>query len=107
MIDKNGLLEYSKIVSITNKDNHSISIPFIYLSAQNNTVSVIVNSAKTQAANLSITDISGRTFLNTGIHLQKGDNTIIKNIPAIAKGIYSIKLFTAEETIVRNTFSQN
>ncbi len=107
MIDKNGLLEYSKIVSITNKDNHSISIPFIYLSAQNNTVSVIVNSAKTQSANLSIIDVNGRIVLNTNIQLQKGNNTISKNIPHLAKGIYYLRLFTDEETIVKNIFNKD
>ena len=107
MVDKSAATEYSKIVSITNKDNQSIGISFIYLSARNNTVSVIVNSSKTQTANLSIIDISGRTVLNTGVQLQKGNNTINKNIPPIAKGIYYVKLFTNEETIVKNTFSQH
>ena len=107
MIDKYGRLEYSKIVSIINKQNHSLGITYIDLSSQTNTASVNINSTKTQTANLSIIDISGRTVLNTLILLQKGDNTIRKNIPALAKGIYYVKLSTADETVVHNTLSRN
>ena len=107
MVDKGGVTEYSKIVSITNKDNHSIGIIYIDLSARNNTASIIISSAKSQTANISIIDINGRTVLNTAIQLQKGNNTINKNIPVIAKGIYYVKLFTNEDTVVKNTLSRD
>ncbi len=107
MIDKDGSSAYSKIVSITNKINHSIDIKHIDLFARSNTMSLIINSTKTQTANLSIIDVSGRTILNTQIFLQNGNNVISKNIPSITKGIYYVKLFTPEETVLRNTFTPN
>lgn len=107
MVDKNGGLEYSKIVSITNKENHSIDISFINLSTRNGTVSAIVSSPKSQSANLSIIDVSGRVILNTSLQLSKGNNMINRNIPAITKGIYYVEVFTNEETVVKNTLSQN
>lgn len=106
MVDKDGTFEYSKIVSITNKDNHSIAINYIELSAANNTASVIINSTKAQTANLSIIDVSGRTVLNTGIQLQKGNNTINKTV-SLSGGIYYIRLFTTDETVVKNTMTRN
>jgi hypothetical protein len=107
MVDKDATFEYSKIVSITNKDNHSIGINYIDLSAASNKASVIISSTKMQTANLSIIDINGRTILNTAIQLQKGNNTVNRNIPPIAKGIYYIKLFTVDEIVVKNILSRN
>lgn len=107
MVDKDGSLEYSKIVSLTNKVSHSLAITQVNLSASSNTAMVIISSTKTQTANLSIFDVSGRVILNSQISLQNGNNTITKNLPAITRGIYYVKLFTAEETVVKNSFTQN
>jgi len=105
MVDKDATFEYSKIISITNKDNHSVSIIQTELSARANTVSVIVSSTKMQTANLSIIDISGRTVFNIGIQLQNGNNIINKTVPNLSGGIYYIKLLTTNETVVKNTIS--
>ena len=107
MIDKDGALEYSKIVSISNKKNNSLRIIYIDLSSGTNTASIIINSTKTQAASLSIIDVTGRVLLNAEIKLQKGNNTITKSHPAISKGIYYVRIFTPEETVVHNTVSRN
>jgi len=107
MIDRNSKLEYSKIVSITNKINHSLSINHIELSTSANMVSVIVNSSKMQPANLSIFDIEGRHILNAPIQLQKGNNTINKIIPLLAGGLYYAKIITADEIAIRNVISRN
>jgi hypothetical protein len=107
MVDKDGSLEYSKIVSLTNKISHSLAITQVNLSASSNTAMVMISSTKTQTANLSIFDVSGRIILNSQISLQNGNNTITKNLPAITKGIYYVKLFTAEETVVKNSLTQN
>jgi len=107
MIDKDGAFEYSKIISISSKSDHSITLAKLYLSSANNTINLNINSTKTQTANLSVFDISGRTFLNSAILLQKGNNTIHKSTLTLSKGIYYVKLFTTDEIIVKNTFSGN
>lgn len=107
MVDKDASFEYSKIVSVINKEVNSLGIKYIDLSNSSNMATVIINSSKSQTANISIIDASGRAVLNSGIVLQKGNNTISKNIPAMANGIYYIKLVTADETVVKNTFSRN
>ncbi len=107
MTDKDGKFEYSKIVSITRKDDHAIGITYIVLSAGANTASLIINSTKAQTANLSIIDISGRSVLNTQVSLQIGNTTISKSTSVLTQGIYYVKLFTPEETVVKNTVSRN
>ena len=60
-----------------------------------------------QPPKLSIIDISGRLVLNSTIQLQKGNTTINKNIPAVASGIYFIRVSTSTENVVRKTISSN
>ena len=106
MIDKNGKSEFSKVISILNRENQSIAIKYAELSSANSNAFFIISSSKTQAANLTITDVSGRIILNTQLQLEKGDNTITKNIPAIAKGIYYLRLVTEDQMQVKNIFSR-
>ncbi len=108
MIDLDASFEYSKIVSIKNKTaDESFSIGRLNLSTGSNTATLVIRSKKTQTANLSILDASGRTFYNAPISLQVGDNTITKNLPLLSKGVYYVKVFTPEVTVVKNTFTQN
>lgn len=58
-----------------------------------------------QPANLSIIDATGRIILNTPVHLQAGTNNVIKNIPSISNGVYYVRLFTTDETVVNSTIS--
>ncbi len=107
MTDKDGKFEYSKIVSITRKEYHTIGITHIALSAGANTASLIISSSKAQTANLSIIDISGRSILNTQVSLQKGNTTISKSTSVLTQGIYYVKLYTPEEMVVKSTVSRN
>ncbi len=106
MIDKDGRYEYSKIVSITSKENQTIGITYIDLSSGTKTASIKINSTQSQAANIFIIDVSGKVVLNANLFLQKGMNTFTKSI-SLVTGIYYIKLFTKEETVVKNAFSRN
>ncbi|MEP7254216.1 MAG: T9SS type A sorting domain-containing protein [Ferruginibacter sp.] len=107
MIDIAGKPEYSKIVSITNKDNQGIGITNIDLSSGTGTASIRFYSSQMQTANLSIIDINGRIVLNSGITLQKGTTTFTRGIPFLLNGIYYVKLFTKDETVVKNAISRN
>jgi hypothetical protein len=107
MVDRDGSMEYSKIISINNKNSRSLLITYADLSAGSSMATIRVNSAKAQSANLAIIDVSGRVLLTTGVALQKGDNTINKAVPFISKGIYYIKIVTAEENITKNTLARD
>lgn len=103
MTNKDGSVEYSKIVAVSNKKNSTISITYFHLSSGSNSASLVVNSTKPQTANLSIIDLSGRVLLNYRVQLQPGNNTITTNIPFVPKGIYYVRVNTMNETAVRNT----
>ncbi|HMK03313.1 MAG TPA: T9SS type A sorting domain-containing protein [Ferruginibacter sp.] len=107
MVDKDASKEYSKIVSISNRENDALSITYIDLSSGSNTATIRVTSTQAQSANLSIIDVSGRTILNSSVILQQGSNTISKKIPSIPNGIYYVKLFTNNDVVVKNALSRN
>ncbi len=107
MVDRDGSLEYSKVVVIANTKSNMLRINYAAISGNAGTASVIINSTTAQPAKLSIIDISGRLVLNSTIQLQKGNTTINKNIPAVASGIYFIRVSTSTENVVRKTISSN
>ncbi|WP_462254352.1 right-handed parallel beta-helix repeat-containing protein [Ferruginibacter sp.] len=105
MIDKDNSKEYSGIVSILSKAGQALNIVAAQLSSGKNNVKLTINSTQNQKANLVVFDQSGKIILNEQIVLQKGLNIINKNTLPIAKGIYYLKLFTNEVTVVKNVFS--
>ena len=107
MIDRSGRSEYSKIVSITSKENLAIDITYVDLSTRTNTLSLKINSPQSLPADISIIDMNGRTVFNTEIQIQKGINSFTKNIPVLPGGIYYVRLFTTTETVVKRAFSKS
>jgi hypothetical protein len=105
MIDKDNSKEYSGTVSILSKSNQSLNIVTAQLSTGKKDITLKIASTQNQKANLSIFDQSGKIILNEQIILQKGFNIINKNTLVIAKGIYYLKLFNNEVTVVKNIFS--
>ena len=106
MTDLDGTYEYSKVVSVTNRKNQSIGFGYINMPAGSNSINITVSSTKAQSANLVIVDATGRTILTSPVQLQQGTATVNKNIPLPAAGVYYIRLFTAEENIVKSIVSQ-
>jgi hypothetical protein len=105
MVDIDNSKEYSKIASVSGKKYQSLSIAAAQLSASRNNIILTVASTKNQKANLVLFDANGRMLLNENIVLQKGLTTLDKNTALISKGIYYLKIFTPEETAVKNIFS--
>ena len=66
---------------------------------------VTVASSQNQKANLAMFDVNGKMFLNEPVQLQKGMTILNKNITGISRGIYYFKLYTSEESIVKNVFT--
>ncbi|HQW85363.1 MAG TPA: T9SS type A sorting domain-containing protein, partial [Ferruginibacter sp.] len=94
------------VVLLYNKFSGSMGFRYVEISRMGGNSTIIINSAKTQSANLAVIDASGRIILNTSITLQNGVNTIFKTLPAIANGLYYVKIVSAEETIVKSSIAQ-
>ncbi len=106
MTDLDGSFEYSRVVSVTNKMNQSINFGYINLPARSGFANITISSTKTQAASLVIVDATGRTIFTSSLQLQTGVNNLSKNTPPVSSGIYYIRLFTSDESIVKSIISQ-
>ena len=102
MVDKDNSKEYSNTVSVLNRAAQSLNIAAAQLSTGKNNMSLTVNSTQNQKANVMVFDQNGRMMLNEATILQKGGNIINKNISSISRGIYYVKLSTADEMAVKN-----
>ena len=107
MVDKDNSNEYSNIVAVTSKNNQSINIVTAQLSSGKTSIAITIASNKNQKVNIALFNANGSMLLNTPVLLQKGVNTINKNTPQLSAGIYYIKLFTADEKLVKNILSTN
>ena len=105
IIDKDNSKEYSSTVSILFKSNQSLNIVAAQLSTGKKSITLKVASTQNQKVNLIIVDQGGRIILNEAINIQKGMNTINKTTPTVSKGIYYLKLFTQDATVVKNVFT--
>lgn len=105
VVDLDGKMKYSKVISVEVKRASSFSIEKIGLSPQRNTLNIIVNSNKDQKMRATITDVSGRIYYTTSTQLLSGNTTISKNITGLSKGIYYLKLSTTEELITKPLFA--
>lgn len=107
MVNKEGVKTYSKIISINNKINSTLSITYLDVSAGQGKASVNIYSSKTQEADICVVDINGRIISQGRMLLQKGNNTFTMAVPVVQRGIYYIRVSTHEEAIVRGTISRD
>jgi hypothetical protein len=95
-VDKDQSNAYSNVVRIKSGANNDIAINNALLSSSNNNVVLMVNATKNERAVLHLFE---------AIMLQKGVNSIDKNVPLVSGGIYYIKLITDETTLVKNVLA--
>ncbi len=105
MVDIDDTKAYSKIATVSGKKYPSLSIAAAQLSTGKNNIMFTVASTKNQKASLMLFDANGRMVMTENIILQKGLTTLDKNTATVPKGIYYLKIFTADETAVKNVFS--
>jgi hypothetical protein len=105
MVDKDNIIDYSNVVSIFSKKVQSMTIANAQLSSAKSSLSFTVNATQNVKALLMVFDANGRSYLNTPVVLQPGLNRIDKNISAAAKGIYYVRLVTADEGLVKNVMA--
>jgi|GEM_PF-863860 len=105
MVDRDGTFTYSHIVSVEFK---TFDQSFILDNARMNGTSVKLNisSSKQQSLSIIAVDAAGRVVLKKQVQLRAGSNTVESNIPAANKGIYYIKMFTDEDSVIKTVLSE-
>lgn len=98
MIDRDGRFEYSVVRMINNNGSFYVNI---YPIPAKDKLNIQVQSSKTEKAEISITDISGKTLITNAVSLAAGVNNLIINVQSLAKGSYFFKVVTSEATEIR------
>ena len=105
MVDKDARAEYSKVISTSAKTGAPLEILNASLSSSKNNVKLLVNSSQSTQGNLTVINAGGIVLLTMPVTLQKGVNSIEKNIGTLPKAVYYVKLFTAQGQIVKTLFA--
>ncbi len=66
----------------------------VFINQENQLNASIFSESKTNAV-IAVFDLSGNELVNDKIELEKGNNTFVKHLPFLAKGVYVLRL-TAE-----------
>jgi uncharacterized delta-60 repeat protein len=93
MIDKDEKFEYSPIRIINNNGNIKVSI---YPVPVKGTLNLQMYSSKKEKAQITVTDILGKTIITTTISLEAGLNHTLINLQTLNKGAYFLKVVTSE-----------
>jgi len=92
MIDKDGNFEYSPMRIIT---RHSFYVNVYPLPAKGK-LNIQIKSSKTEKAEISITDVSGKILITNTLSITTGVNSSSINIQSLDKGAYFLKVITSE-----------
>jgi hypothetical protein len=94
MVDKDGAINYSAVVSVENIIPNLISI------APNPVMDILnvkIESSINAKAFFVIADVSGKTLLQKNVILTKGSNNITFNVQQFAKSVYMVKIINDNE----------
>jgi len=105
MVDRDNSKDYSNTVSVVNKKEQSLSIITASVASGKGNMAIAVASNQNQKATLALFDANGRLFFNDAVQLQKGITTINKTTAMLSAGVYYVRLTTADETAVKNIFT--
>ena len=105
MVDLNGRIDYSKIVTAANKIETSFDLQNTIVSINNKNIKVEINSKVAQVINILVADVSGRVLYTNSLQLQTGLNIIDKKISSISTGICFVKVFNTKEVISKSVLS--
>jgi len=96
---QNGLSPYSEIVRITMGVTGIDEIAFQALKAYTANGTLFVQSERTEPLIVTVYNLTGQLLSVSNHALQAGDNTIQLNTSGLNKGIYLIRLQTAERGV--------
>jgi len=98
MVDKDGKMEYSPVRTINNSDNFYVSV---YPLPAKDRLNIQIQSNKTEKAEISVTDISGKTLITKSVSLAEGLNNSVINVQSLTNGVYFLKIVTPQKTETR------
>lgn len=97
-IDKDGKVEYSKIVLLRNAAKSFVEIVEVYPNPTISSINVVIVSPVASNATIVVSDVAGKVVFQKNIRLNSGDNNTAVNVQSIATGIYNLRVVTAEGT---------
>ena len=99
IVDRDGKYAYSKVVLIK-KDSRSINgITISPNPITNGTVTVRMTSSVRGAAELQVTDLSGRILIKQTQKIYEGNNAITMNVQKLQPGIYTMQMKDGDATV--------
>lgn len=98
MIDKDGKFEYSPVRIVNNNGSFYVTV---YPLPAKDKLNIQIQSSKTEKAEISVTDISGKKLITNSISLAAGINNSVINVQLLNKGVYFLKVVTSQTTETR------
>jgi uncharacterized delta-60 repeat protein len=98
MIDKDGKFEYSPVRTLIHSASFYVSI---YPLPAKGRLNMQIESSKAEKANISVTDVSGKTLITNSVMLAAGVNNTFSNVQSLGKGVYFLKIVTSQTTETR------
>jgi uncharacterized delta-60 repeat protein len=93
VIDKDGRFDYSPVRISNNNSNINVRV---YPVPVKGTLNLQMYSSKAEKAEITVTDISGKTVRTASIALVAGANSALINVQMLSKGTYFLKVVTSE-----------
>jgi Secretion system C-terminal sorting domain len=102
IVSKNGCVDTSSCYVITSSDIHPGGRPLIniYPVPVRNSFSLVIYSESATIVELSLTNFLGHEVMTEKINLQRGENNLVRNISALAAGIYTLKILKKDTNVI-------
>ena len=95
-ITKTGTIDYSKVISLKENSN-AIFFVKLWPNPVENVLNLNIALPTKSAITVSITDVTGKTFINKSFEAQKGDNMLsLFQLGKLHTGMYLIKVCTID-----------
>ena len=101
MVDKDGTINYSKIISASIKNASSFIVENIAFLRSNNKLKINLNSNCIQKMNIAIIDINGRISFSSNVLLQIGNNKIESNLQGYNTAVFYVKMITSNQFLTK------
>lgn len=101
MRSEDGSDSYSKILHVQPKPAQNNILQSIYPLPAKDRLNIQIQSSKTEKAEISVADVSGKTLITNYVLLAEGANNAVINIQLLDKGVYFLKVVTSQATETR------
>ncbi len=105
MVDLDGSNSLSKTVSVQLKDAPGLVLKSAIINRTSGKVNMEINSATENAVQISITDVTGRTYYRQQQQIVPGSNVVSEQISLPSTGIYYLRVSTGSDFITKALFS--